>query len=102
MTTFDEYNDYNTTYYCDDNYTLPLDPGDIVVDNIVTADGVVCPEHEQKDMAPIIDISYWIRAVISTTVGVFGIIGNILAIVVLREHTHMTSALLMGKGYITR
>ena len=95
MTTFEKFNVYNTTYGYDDNYTLTfdhsLDPDDIKIDKILTALGVLCPDHLGKDMAHVLAISYWIREVISTTVGVFGIIGNILAIVVLREDTHMTS-----------
>ena len=60
-TTFDEYDDYNNTEHYDYNYTLTLDPDDIFVDNTVTADGVVCPEHKQGDMDHIVAISYWIR-----------------------------------------
>ena len=63
----------------------PPDPGNLTQDIPMTEDNIPCPIHEQNDMSQVVDISYWIREVISTTIGVFGILGNILAIVVLRQ-----------------
>ena len=72
----------NDSFYYE--YFSP-DPGDLKQDIPMTEDNIPCPIHENDPMLRVEAISYWIREVISTTVGVFGILGNILAIVVLSQ-----------------
>ena len=76
---------YNDSYYPDLPPPAPPDPGNLTQDIPMTEDNIPCIIHENDPMLQVEDISYWIREVISTTIGVFGILGNILAIVVLSQ-----------------
>ena len=77
---------YNDSY---DDYDYPplpdLDDPGIVQDIPKTEDNITCTIPENDPMLRVEAISYWIREVISPTIGVFGILGNILAIVVLSQ-----------------
>ena len=82
---------YNDSYYPDLPPPAPPDPGNLTQDIPMTEDNIPCIIHENDPMLQVEDISYWIREVISTTIGVFGILGNILAIVVLSQKSMLNT-----------